>query len=92
MKYTARTRLLDSIDFADIKQFIDASLFTYSSGMKLGLGFAVAVHADPDILVLDEGLNAGDRTIIMVSHELDILKENCHTIAQMHKGSLGWPH
>lgn len=49
------------IAFADIKQFIDAPLFTYSSGMVLRLGFAVAVHTNPDILVLDENLNVGDK-------------------------------
>jgi len=49
------------IRFADIKQFIDTSLFTYSSGMKLRLGFAIAIHANPDILILDEGISVGDR-------------------------------
>ncbi len=48
------------IAFADLKQFIDAPLFTYSAGMALRLGFAVAVHANPDILLLDENLSAGD--------------------------------
>jgi ABC-type polysaccharide/polyol phosphate transport system ATPase subunit len=48
------------IDFADIRQFIDAPLFTYSSGMALRLGFAVAIHANPDILLLDEGFGVGD--------------------------------
>jgi len=48
------------IHFADIKQFIDAPLFTYSQGMKLRLGFAVAIHADPRILVMDEGFMVGD--------------------------------
>ena len=48
------------ISFADIGQFIDAPLFTYSEGMKLRLGFSIAIYADPDILILDEGVGAGD--------------------------------
>lgn len=56
------------IRFADIKQFIDAPLFTYSSGMKLRLGFSIAVHANPDILILDEGLAVGDKYFQKKSH------------------------
>lgn len=48
------------IDFADIGKFIDAPLYTYSTGMQLRLGFSIAVHSAPDILLLDEGFAVGD--------------------------------
>lgn len=48
------------IAFADIGRFIDLPLFTYSEGMKLRLGFAVALHSNPEILILDENIYAGD--------------------------------
>lgn len=48
------------VEFADIGKFIDSPLYTYSAGMNLRLGFSVAIHSDPDILLLDEGVVAGD--------------------------------
>ncbi|MBX3748142.1 MAG: ABC transporter ATP-binding protein [Verrucomicrobiae bacterium] len=53
-------RLDDIIDYADLREFIDAPVRSYSSGMHVRLGFAVAVAFRPDILLLDEVLAVGD--------------------------------
>ena len=55
-------RLDGIIDFADIGQFIDAPIKTYSSGMNARLGFAIATAVEPDVLLLDEVLGTGDAT------------------------------
>lgn len=99
-------KLDDIIAFSEIGRFIDAPLFTYSSGMILRLGFAVAIHSSPDILLLDEGMDAGDqffqkkaaarirlflrqvKTIIVVSHWMDIIRRNCNRIVILNNGTV----
>lgn len=55
-----KAKFAQIVDFAGIGDFITALLYTYSSGMKLRLGFSIAIHAEPEILLLDEVMNVGD--------------------------------
>lgn len=59
-KQQIQSRLDSIIGFADLGKFIDAPVRTYSSGMRARLGFSVAIHVDPEILVVDEVLVVGD--------------------------------
>ncbi len=52
--------LQEIIELSDLGEFIDAPVRTYSSGMRVRLGFAVALHVAPDVLLLDEVLTVGD--------------------------------
>ena len=53
-------RMDEIIRFAELEDFIDEPLRTYSSGMRARLGFTVAIQADPDVLLVDEILGTGD--------------------------------
>jgi ABC-type polysaccharide/polyol phosphate transport system ATPase subunit len=59
-KREIQQRFDEIVDFAELREFIDAPVKTYSSGMYMRLGFAVAINVNPDVLLVDEVLAVGD--------------------------------
>jgi lipopolysaccharide transport system ATP-binding protein len=80
-KKEIRRRFDEIVDFAEIPDFIDAPVRTYSSGMYMRLAFSVAVHVDPDILLVDEVLAVGDEGFVRKCLEkMDDFKKQGKTI------------
>jgi ABC-2 type transport system ATP-binding protein len=100
-------RVFDEIvAFSELDRFIDTPVKHYSSGMYIRLGFATAVHVDPEILLVDEVLAVGDesfqrkcldkvrtfqsegRTILVVTHAADLVRQMCDRAAALDHGKL----
>lgn len=94
------------VEFSGLADFIDEPVKNYSSGMYVRLGFAVAIHTDPDVLMVDEVLSVGDeafahrclrriqeflgrgKTLLLVSHSLDLIEVVCDRAIWLEKGTL----
>lgn len=63
-----RRQMDDIYEFSELGEFFERPVGTYSTGMRARLGFAVAIHADPDILLIDEVLGVGDQSFREKSH------------------------
>lgn len=77
---------LDSIiDFADMLEFIDMPVKYYSSGMYVRLGFAIAIHCNPDVMLIDEILAVGDIGFrVKCYNKMAELTKNCATVIVSH--------
>ncbi|HEV8438461.1 MAG TPA: ABC transporter ATP-binding protein [Methylomirabilota bacterium] len=80
-KREIQRRFDEIVEFAGLEAFIDSPVRTYSSGMYMRLGFSVAVHVDPDVLLVDEVLAVGDEGFVRKCLEkMDEFKKQGKTI------------
>ncbi len=85
-KSEAVEKMPSIIEFSEVKEFIDVPVRTYSSGMYLRLAFSIAIHADPNILVIDEVFSVGDEAFQKKSKEaiIRLIKGGITTVFVSH--------
>ena len=78
-------KIEEIIDFSEVREFIDAPVQSYSSGMQVRLGFAIATAIQPDVLILDEVLAVGDASFRhKCFHRITQLMKSCAVIFVSH--------
>ena len=84
-KAEIESKMDEIIEFAEVKEFIDAPVQSYSSGMQVRLGFAVATAIQPDVLLLDEVLAVGDASFRHKCYNrINKIIKNCAVIMVSH--------
>lgn len=102
-----RAKMDEIIEFANLGEFIDMPVKTYSSGMHSKLAFSITAILEADIMLIDEVLSVGDakfkkksynkmkelisnedRTVLIVSHSSETLKELCTSVLWLHEGEM----
>jgi ABC-type polysaccharide/polyol phosphate transport system ATPase subunit len=101
-----KRKLKSIIKFAELEDFANTQLYQFSVGMLQRYIFSIAIHCNPDILLLDEIFAIGDEdfkeksinkvkelvkngtSVLLVSHDLDIIKKYCDKVILMEKGKI----
>jgi len=101
-----RVKMHSIANFSGLESFMETKIYQFSQGMRQRLSFSIAVHCNPDILLLDEVFEVGDEDfkkksankirelvasgscVILISHDLEIIKMYCDTVYLLEAGHI----